>query len=157
MFLLNSLSNLYRSLGLAESAAFLKTMLNESIWSDISPVSESIRGKDGLFFAVLQENVLDNNETSYLESFFDGIVNVTPCTLSDPCLQVAKVHVRTLPEIVQPSEDFVYLPAWQFNPRKTGGGGLNAEDWLKQEYIYIREAGGCVKQETTEDSEGSNG
>jgi len=146
VFLLNSLSNLYRNLGLSESAAFLKTMLNKSIWSvEPEPGTESnkqkIRYKSGLFFAVLQEGVLDKQEASYLESFFDGIVKVKPC-IKNEC-RVARVHVEVLPELIQSQhgKDFIYLPSWQFpvnNNDKWGSG------WKEERYIRTQVADECI-------------
>jgi len=146
VFLLNSLSNLYRNLGLAESAAFLKTMLNESIWSaepepDAESSEQKIRYKSGLFFAVLQEGVLDKQEASYLESFFDGIIKVEPCEL-DEKFRVARVHIEVLPELLQSHNDFVYIPMWQYEKRQQEFGA----DWTQAglKYISTHSADGCV-------------
>lgn len=151
LFLLNSLSNLYRNLELVESAAFLKKMLDESIWRiDTDPDKPELRYKSGLFFAVLQEGVLTKNEASYLESFFDGIIEVTPCTLDatdDGPLRVVKVDVKTLPEIVKAVKPFVYLPAWQFKSKEEGGG-LDSGGWDEEEYIRIRYADECVEEKS---------
>lgn len=151
LFLLNSLSNLYRNLGLSETAAFLKTMLNESIWS-VSPTTDSTRVSEnyGLFFAVLQENVLKPNEASYLESFFDGIIKVDPCVL-DNKFRVARVHIEVLPELVQSHNDFVYIPMWQYdrNNEKFCAG------WDKQDlnYICTHRADNCIDPEKPNDEE----
>gem|GEM_PF-6705681 len=138
VFLLTSLSNLYRNLGLSETAAFLKTMLNESIWS-AGPKSDenTIANKSGLFFAVLQEGVLDTQEASYLESFFDGIVKVKPCILNGS--RVAQVHVEVLPEVIQSqnNKDFVYLPNWQFNGNSNHNDKFGG-NWEKRDYIRTR-------------------
>lgn len=146
LFLLNSLSNLYRNLELAESAAFLKKMLDESIWRiDTDPDKPGLCFKAGLFFAVLQVGVLTDNEESYLESFFDGIIEVKPCTLEaahDSPVKVVAVHVKTLPEIVRAVRPFVYLPAWQFKIKKKDGGidrkGWNVDRKYKHKYIFTR-------------------
>jgi len=145
LFLLNSLSNLYRNLKLSESAAFLKTMLDKSIWSaEFNSTKKNIRDKSGLFFAVLQENVLDEEEANYLESFFDGIIRVDPCML-DNKFRVARVHVEVLPELVQSQNerDFVYLPEWQFKDPDNGlGNGWGKKG--KEVYIRTRKADGCI-------------
>ncbi len=141
VFLLSSLSNLYRNLGLAEAAAFLKTMLNESIWAvdpEPSPVAgkTQLRGIAGLFFAVLQEGVLKPNEASYLESFFDGIIQVRPCIL-DNTQRAALVRVQALPEITEKSPDFAYLPRWQFQDGHDQGSV--PDDWpQRRKFIYAR-------------------
>jgi len=141
VFLLSSLSNLYRNLGLAEAAAFLKTMLNESIWAVVPelnhvPKETRLRETDGLFLAVLQESVLELRQANYLESFFDGIIHVSPCILDDKW-RAALVHVQTLPEIVEKRNDFAYLPSWKF---KNGNEpGLTKEDWpLQGTYVRSR-------------------
>jgi hypothetical protein len=139
VFLLSSLSNLYRNLGLAEAAVFLKTMLNESIW-DVDPAASPVAGETtlrkiaGLFFAVLQEGVLKPNEASYLESFFDGIIQVRPCILDEE-KRAALVHVQSLPEIVHKQKDFAYLPRWKFEDNDEQG--LATEEW-PQKGTYIR-------------------
>ncbi len=149
VFLLNSLSNLYRNLELSESAAFLKTMLNESIWS-VEPKSDKqdVRYKSGLFFAVLQESVLNEQETSYLESFFDGIIKVGPCVLENE-FRVARVHIEVLPEFVQSHNDFVYIPMWQYdrNNNKFRPG------WNKKhlKYICTHKADNCIDLEKPND------
>lgn len=141
VFLLNSLNNLYRNLGLSESAAFLKTMLNESIWSvEPDAKKQNILHKSGLFFAVLQEDVLDGHETSYLESFFDGIVKVDPRIL-DKKYRVACVNVEVLPEVLrsQAHSKFIYLPEWQVqnDSREIDDG------WEKGVYIRTKLVSEC--------------
>lgn len=145
VFLLSSLSNMYRNLGLSETAAFLKTMLNESIWS-VNPTDEpakSIGRTDGLFIAVLQEDVLKANEASYLESFFDGVIHANPCVFHDEKIRAVRVQVRTLPEIVEKPDDFVYLPDWQFD--RPENRPLTAQkDWMPSVYIRTRSAKECT-------------
>lgn len=148
IFLLNSLSNLYKNLGLSESAAFLKTMLNESIWS-VNPDrrSQKIRDNYGIFFAVLQEDVLKQEEASYLESFFDGIIEVKPTTLAD--LRVAHLRVQTLPEIVIETRDLLYLPSWQFKRNE----GLSEDGWTNRTYIHTSPAYGIIERESRSDAQ----
>lgn len=142
LFLLNSLSNLYRNLKLSESAAFLKTMLSESIWSaEFNSEKNNIGDKLGLFFAVLQEDVLDTREASYLESFFDGIVKVDPCLL-DNKFRVARVKIKVLPEFVQSHDDFVYIPMWQYEKHKKELDNGWTQKYLK--YISTHKADDCV-------------
>ncbi len=114
IFLLNSLSSLYRNMGLLESAAFLKTILNDTIWSGATAQNgDEIRFKEGIFFAVMQEGVLEEKEASYLESFFDGIISVVPKTVKE--MHVACVSVKVLPELFQLPKEFVYMPRWVTN------------------------------------------
>ena len=142
LFLLNSLSNLYRNLKLSESAAFLKTMLSESIWSaEFNSAEQNIGDKSGLFFAVLQEDVLDQQEASYLESFFDGIIKVEPCVL-DEKLRVARVHIEVFPELIQSHDDFVYIPMWQYKRHRKELDNGWTQKGLK--YISTHSADGCV-------------
>lgn len=142
LFLLNSLSNLYRNLKLSESAAFLKTMLSESIWSaEFNSKEKNIGDKSGLFFAVLQEDVLDKQEASYLESFFDGIIKVEPCVL-DKKLSVARVHIEVFPELIQSHDDFVYIPMWQYERHRKELGNGWTQEGLK--YISTHSAENCV-------------
>ncbi len=144
IFLLNSLSNLYRNLELTESAAFLKTMLNESIWSiEAKDDSQQICDNHGVFFAILQEGVLEKNEASYLESFFDGIISVSPCVLQDQ-VRVVHVTVKALPEIVTTKNNFIYLPKWRYE--KDIDNKKYVLDMVEQKYIYIREVGDDIKK-----------
>lgn len=135
VFLLNSLSNLYRNLGLSESAAFLKTLLGKSIWSGGSNDdndAKTIGQKQGIFFAVLQEDVLKSNEASYLESFFDGVIRVSPCWRDG--FRLSHVHVQVLPEILKLVDDFIYMPSWQYENDKN----IEHDDgWRKGENSFI--------------------
>lgn len=147
LFLLNSLSNLYRNLELTESAAFLKTMLNESIWAiEARDDSHNICDNHGIFLATLQEGVLEKKEASYLESFFDGIISVSPCVINEQ-LRVVRVKVKALPEMVAVKSDFIYLPKWRYekdtnkNEDKKYGGG-----WRDKEYIYVRKVDDIIKK-----------
>ena len=117
IFLLNSLSNLYRNLGLAETAALLKRML-EDIWlrgrDDVGEKvgdGSRVRGQDGLFFAVLQEGVMEPAEASYLESFFDGVYQVEPYRSMDA--RIPRLRVDSLPLQVQLPKDVLFAPKWQ--------------------------------------------
>jgi hypothetical protein len=157
LFLLNSLSNLYRNLDLSETAAFLKTMLNESIWSVTSePDSNKVSKNLGLFFAVLQENVLDEHETGYLESFFDGIVRVDPYVLNKK-YRVARVNIEVLPELLrsQMYEKFIYIPEWQFlKSNEESNKDWKKEsnkDWKKEVYIRTKLVRECEDLEPAND------
>lgn len=111
VFLLNSLSNLYRNLGLAETAALLKTMLQD-IWKrEGGSHGKRVADKDGLFFAVLQEGVMEPAQASYLESFFDGIIVLEPYRYGD--LRIPRLRVEALPREAELPEDQLYLPTWQ--------------------------------------------
>lgn len=117
LFLLNSLSNLYRNLGLAETAALLKKML-EDVWlrgrDDVNGEREDgnrVRYKDGLFFAVLQEGVMEPAEASYLESFFDGVYQIEPYRSMD--IRGSRLRVDSLPLQAQLPEDVLFMPQRQ--------------------------------------------
>jgi len=117
VFLLNSLSNLYRNLGLAETAALLKRML-EDVWlrgrDDVGRKDggdSRVRDTDGLFFAVLQEGVMEPAEASYLESFFDGVYQVEPDRSMD--VRIPRLRVDSLPLQVQLPKDVLFLPQKQ--------------------------------------------
>ncbi|ANB02036.1 hypothetical protein ECTOBSL9_1306 [Ectothiorhodospira sp. BSL-9] len=116
VFLLHSLSNLYRNLGLAETAALLKTMLQD-IWTQDERQSGNsdmrVADQDGLFFAVLQEGVMEPAQASYLESFFDGIIVLTPYHYGG--LRIPRLHVEALPREAELPGARLYLPIWQFN------------------------------------------
>lgn len=121
LYLLCSLSNLYRNLGLAETAAFLKMVLEESVWKGQADAGDgTLGGKPGLFFAVLQEGVMDEREASYLESFFDGIFRIEPWT--DPKVQhgsgirLASVLTEVLPLQETLPPPFVYRPRGSGSP-----------------------------------------
>ena len=147
LFLLNSLSNLYRNLALTESAAFLKTMLNESIWAiEAKDDSQKICYNRGIFLAVLQEGVLEKKEASYLESFFDGIISVSPCVINEE-LRVVRVNVKALPEMVAVKSDFIYLPKWRYEKDiNQNGDDIYGDGWLGKEYIYVRKVDDIVKK-----------
>ncbi len=129
LFLLNSLSNLYRNLGLAETAALLKRML-EDVWlrgkDDISGGERDgnngkrVRDTDGLFFAVLQEGVMEPAEASYLESFFDGVYQVEPYHSMD--IRVSRLRVDSLPLQVRLPKDVLFMPKWQAASLMDDGG-----------------------------------
>ncbi|MEW6218928.1 MAG: hypothetical protein AB1634_05250 [Thermodesulfobacteriota bacterium] len=100
LYLLNSLSNMHRSLGLSDTSAFLKTIL-ASIWGGEEAATggetddKKIKSKDSAFFAVLQEGVLQDEETQYLESFFDGVIRFDPLRFGP--YRVPLVRVASLP------------------------------------------------------------
>ena len=69
VYLLNSLSSMYRNLGLGETVALLRMVLKK-MWEI------SNKENDGILFAIVQDNVMNKEEQSYIESFFDGIINI---------------------------------------------------------------------------------
>lgn len=110
-YLLNSLSNLYRNLGLSETSAFLKVVLNICIWSGEEEEDKSLLGaKQGIFFAVLQKGVMTRVEEEYLASFFDGIINVTADTFNNGSLRIPVIQVETLPENIKLPGKIWYVP-----------------------------------------------
>ena len=115
LFFINSLSNLHRNIGFQETTALLKTLLQD-IWSpekdssskEKDPSSQrKILECDSLFFAVEQEGVLAPDESHYLESFFDGIIEVKDLGL--PSYRLPLVTISALPGHVQLPEPFVYF------------------------------------------------
>lgn len=115
LYLLNSLSNLYRNLGIKETSAFLKVVLNQCIWTAQDPdkYEGRIGSRPALFFAVLQEGVMNPDEESYLSSFFDGIIQVSPDSDKRGGFRLPVVEVKALPETVHLPAKFWYLPHWR--------------------------------------------
>ncbi len=123
VFLLSSLSNLSRNIGLPETVAFLTAVLNEVIWNPLPDSGESssegetkpkpIKMRDGVFVAVLQEGVLREDEASSVESFFDGIIRFEMHPRRDP----QNNSKATSPEIpfLLPSFEVQRLPGVTFS------------------------------------------
>jgi len=124
IYLLNSLSNLYRNLGLSETAALLKKML-EDVWRRNATDGGRIGDKDGLFFAVLQEGVMEPAQASYLESFFDGVLKLEPYRFGN--LRIARLRVESLPLQSRLPENVLFLPTWQEDLLPIGSGDPNID------------------------------
>lgn len=160
VFLLNSLSNLYRNLGLAETAALLKTMLQD-IWKrEGGNNGKRVADVDGLFFAVLQEGVMEPAQASYLESFFDGIIVLEPYRYGG--LRIPRLRVEALPLKAELPEDRLYLPTWPVDVlRKKGNQDLERLERESGDQVSGVSAQGCfvttfpVPRVTTPVSDGS--
>ena len=81
-FLLNSISNLYRTMGFRDAMQFVRVLLKTGVWKP-PPDPEGISGKiekrklidrDGMLFATLHDGVFSDEEIRYAETFFDGVI-----------------------------------------------------------------------------------
>lgn len=79
---INSISNLCRSMGLRDAMAMVRSMLERAVWKtnegqneeDTKKRKSRLLDNDGLLFAVLHENIFSNEEIQYAKTFFDGII-----------------------------------------------------------------------------------
>ena len=69
VYLINSLTAMYRNLGLGETVALMRMVLKK-MWETSS------KENDGILFAIIQDGVMREEEQRYIESFFDGIIRV---------------------------------------------------------------------------------
>lgn len=152
LYLLSSLSNLYRNIGLSETAALLKVML-ETVWRSAAGKSNLVCEREGLFFAVLQEGVMGDSEVSYLESFFDGVFRLDPVKVGN--LRIPRLQVESLPLHFKLPESVLYLPQWQHNEARTNKelawlGTLSASEGagcFVQTYAYREDAQKSYREE----------
>lgn len=78
--MINSISNLCRSMGLRDAMAMIRAMLERAVWkadgdsNDGAPPKSRLLDNDGLLFAVLHEKIFSEQEIQYAKTFFDGIV-----------------------------------------------------------------------------------
>ena len=92
IYFINSLSSLYRIVGMEETVALLRKIL-ERMWEQAAQKGERNNRrekdknssnntnnneveKDGILFALLQENVMKEDEESYIATFFDGVIEI---------------------------------------------------------------------------------
>ncbi len=132
VYLLNSLSNLYRNLGLGETAALLKTLLNASTWSDPRNV----------FFAVIQEGVMNESEVNYLESFFDGIIKLKAERFGDwPVISLTVDSLPSIEKLRKLPPKLVYTQRWPKEDTKKIGEKLGlsplSHDKVKTHFIHV--------------------
>lgn len=80
-FIINSISNLCRTMGLRDAMLMIRAMLERAVWkpietdeSDTSSDGDTLMDKDGMLFAILHKDVFSKEEIQYASTFFDGIV-----------------------------------------------------------------------------------
>jgi hypothetical protein len=144
IYLIQSITNCYRNLGFSDTTEFLKVAFR-SIWSNPDASDHTVGSGDGILFAVMQCNVMRPEETSYLESFFDGIITISPHKVG--ALRLIEIHAKELPLVAQRSAPILYLPTWQ-------AGKLRSE--LANQGIAVKSASryGVVLDEASEDGDG---
>ena len=82
-FVINSISNLYRSMGIRDAMQLVRAILQKGVWK--SGQNEEAIGrdrndqnmlisKDGMLFAILHEGVFSQEVTKYIHTFFDGVI-----------------------------------------------------------------------------------
>jgi hypothetical protein len=74
-FVINSISNLCRTMGLRDAMLMIRAMLERAVWKPFEPErSDSLMNRDGMLFAILHKGVFEQEEIQYASTFFDGII-----------------------------------------------------------------------------------
>ncbi|MBF0401723.1 MAG: hypothetical protein HQL90_13270 [Magnetococcales bacterium] len=80
-FVINSISNLYRSMGVRDAMLLVRAIMEKGVWKAAKerqeqPDSDKITLIDnkGMLFAILHDEVFPKEDTMYIETFFDGVI-----------------------------------------------------------------------------------
>ncbi|HIJ84328.1 MAG: hypothetical protein HW380_2091 [Magnetococcales bacterium] len=77
-FVINSISNLYRSMGVRDAMLLVRAMMEQGVWKSGGEVADSKKKKiidnKGMVFAILHDGVFPEADTRYIETFFDGVI-----------------------------------------------------------------------------------
>ncbi|MBF0436742.1 MAG: hypothetical protein HQL77_15405 [Magnetococcales bacterium] len=79
-FVINSISNLYRSMGVRDAMLLVRAMMEQGVWKSTGEKEKTDTKKErlidnkGILFAILHEQVFPEADTMYIETFFDGVI-----------------------------------------------------------------------------------
>ncbi|MBF0347109.1 MAG: hypothetical protein HQL81_05525 [Magnetococcales bacterium] len=80
-FVINSISNLYRSMGVRDAMLLVRAMMEQGVWKSSGEKEKADDKKmklidnKGMLFAILHDRVFPEADTSYIETFFDGVIS----------------------------------------------------------------------------------
>ncbi len=74
-FLINSISNLYRTMGFRDAMLLVRAILERGVWKPQGSLGDgTLLDKEGMLLAILNDEVFSKDEIRYAETFFDGVI-----------------------------------------------------------------------------------